>query len=140
MRILIVDDQKLERSVIHTLIQRAHDVEVVGEARGGQEAIALTAQLTPDLVVMDIDLPDLDGLSAIPQIHDRHPSARVLILSRYLDDFLVQTAIRKGAKGFVSKSEMTSELVSAMRALDKGGCYYSSSVSHLLAKGNDEPS
>ncbi len=136
MRILIVDDQKLAREGIRVLLKRDPDMQVVGQARNGREAIDLTRQLAPDVVLMDIGLPDMDGVKATQELLTDQPNTHVLILTQYVDDALVGIAVRKGAKGFVFKSEMASDLLPALRALFNGGDYYSPTVSKLLADWN----
>ncbi len=136
MRILIADDQELAREGLKALLRRAEDMEIVGEARGGREAITLTQQLSPDVVLMDIGLPEMDGLQATHELLEGRPNTHVLIITQYVDDVLLKIAIRRGAKGFVSKSEMAGELIPALRALVKGSEYYSSSVSKLIAEWN----
>jgi DNA-binding NarL/FixJ family response regulator len=132
MRVLIVDDQKLVRQGLHIILSRAQGVQVVGEARDGQEAVDLTRDLSPDVVLMDVRMPRLNGLLAAQQIAALDSPALVLMVAMQCDEETVRQALQNGAKGFVAKSEMYSELIPALQALGEGRCYYSASIVKML--------
>ncbi len=131
VRILIADDQPLERDGLRALLDRADDFDIVGEARDGQEAIQMAEQLAPDVVLMDISMPDIDGLQATKHISSGSP--KVVIVTGYIDEFLIDVAIKKGAKGYISKKDMRAELAPAIRGVQQGNIYYSDSVSKFLS-------
>lgn len=118
--VLVVDDQALVRSGFRIILEQQADLEVVGEAATGVEAIRLTAELDPDVVLMDIRMPELDGLAATRRIVQRHPRSRVLVLTTYdLDDYVVD-ALRAGASGYLLKDVRPEALLAAVRATAAG--------------------
>ncbi len=133
IRVLIVDDQKLVREEQLLLLQRAKDIEVVGEARDGQEAVLLAGQLSPDVITMDIKMPRLDGLQATREIVKQKPLP-ILIVAGSWSRELLDTALRYGSKGYVAKPDAWTELVPGVRALHAGGTYFSQTISAL--RGN----
>ena len=128
IRVLIVEDNKLVRDSIRLLLKRLQDLEVVGEARDGQEAITLTDQLAPDVVLMDVQMPVLDGLEATARIHSQHEDVRILMLTLYSERVLLRQALQNGAIGFVSKRDSFQELGPAIHSAFEGKKYISSSV------------
>jgi DNA-binding NarL/FixJ family response regulator len=133
IRVLIADDHQLMRQGIRALLEKAKDIEVVGEARDGQEAIDLSERLDPDVVLMDIAMPGLDGLRATERLTTRKTRAKILILSMYSDETLVRQALRNGAKGYLVKNGNRDQLIAAIRALSQGGEFFSPAVSHLVS-------
>lgn len=125
IRILVVDDHALVRRSIRALLDRMDDIEVVGEAGDGNEAVSLTAELEPDLVLMDISMPRLDGIQATSRIHQDNSHMRVLILSMYASQSLVQQALHNGARGFLLKRNVTEELAPAILQVIQGEVYIS---------------
>lgn len=136
LRVLIVDDQELTRRGLRSLLERETDFQVVGEARDAQQAIRASYELAPNIVLMDINLPGVDGLQTTRQVRQAPTAPEVLIVTGYMDEFLVRVAKEKGAKGFIFKDEMTSDLSPALHALASGESYYSPGVTKLL----NEPS
>ncbi|MBI5881870.1 MAG: response regulator transcription factor [Elusimicrobia bacterium] len=121
IRVVLADDQTLFREGIRDLLENEKWVEVVGEAGDGPEAIRLVKKLKPDVILMDIKLPHMDGIAATRQIHKECPSTNVLMLSSYEDESHVMEAIQAGANGYLSKMLPASELVNALKAFaDKG--------------------
>ncbi|MFA6317849.1 MAG: response regulator transcription factor [Elusimicrobiota bacterium] len=121
IRVVLADDQTLFREGIRDLLENEKWVEVVGEAGDGPEAIRLVKKLKPDVILMDIKLPHMDGISATRQIHKECPSTNVLMLSSYEDESHVMEAIQAGANGYLSKMLPAAELVNALKAFaDKG--------------------
>jgi two-component system response regulator DegU len=127
IRVLIADNHSLVRQCIKIFLQKADDIEIVGEALDGQKAVELTECLAPDVLVMDIALPQVNGLQATEQICRQGLNTHVVILSLYNDETQQWQALRHGANGFVPKDLIAAELLSAVRAAHHGriyrGCY-----------------
>ena len=119
-RVLLVDDHALLRLGFRLLIESETDLEVVGEASDGQVAIAQTAALAPDVVVMDIRMPGMDGIEATRRIVAEHPATRVLVLTTFDVDEYAFAALRSGASGFLLKNALPEELVAAIRTVAAG--------------------
>jgi len=132
IRVLVVDDHAIVRDGICALLSRAGDMEVVGEASNGEEAMEMTKKLNPDVVLMDIAMPVLSGLEATRRICREMPGIRVLALTQYDDKEYVFPLIQAGALGFISKTSASSELTSAIRYVDRGESYLSPSVAKLM--------
>src|SRR3989338_1031039 len=115
VKVLIADDQTLFREGIKDLLENEKIIEVVGEAADGQEVVRLAKKLKPDVILMDIKLPHLDGVSATRQIRRECPSTNVLILSGYEDEAHVMESIQAGANGYLSKMLPATELVNALK-------------------------
>lgn len=121
IRVLIVDDHAIVRDGIRALLGRAEDIEVAGEAGGGHDAIARARSLSPDIILMDIAMPDLGGLEATLEIHKDRPGSKIIVLSQYSDPEYVKRALKSGASGYVLKRAAGADLVSAIRAVHRGG-------------------
>jgi two-component system response regulator NreC len=121
IRILIVDDHALVRDGIRALISRDDDMTVVGEARGGRDAIALATTLSPDVILMDIAMPDLGGLEATIAIRKDCPQVKIIVLTQYGDREYVHRFLRAGVSGYLLKKAAGAELVAAIRAVHRGG-------------------
>lgn len=134
IRVLIVDDHAILRDGISALLALAADIEVVGEAENGREAIDRARQLAPDVVLMDIAMPAMDGLEATRRIHKEFPQMKVLTLSQYDDREHLLSLLEAGAEGFISKTAASSELASAIRSVYQGDSFLSPSVAKLLLK------
>jgi DNA-binding NarL/FixJ family response regulator len=130
--ILLVDDHKLMRDGIRTILERGSEFHVVGEAESGTDAVQFCRKSHPDLVIMDIGLPGMNGIEATTEILRHSPQTRVLILSMYDDESSVLGAIRSGARAFVLKRASSSDLIDALRTVARGGSYLSSQVSDRL--------
>jgi DNA-binding NarL/FixJ family response regulator len=132
IRILIVDDHTLLRDGISALLALVPDMEVVGEAGNGKEALERVRELRPDVVLMDIEMPIMDGLEASRKIHERYPAVKVLILSQYDDAEHVLDAVGAGAKGFVTKTAASAELAASIRSVYGGDSYLSPQAAREL--------
>jgi DNA-binding NarL/FixJ family response regulator len=118
--LLLVDDQNLIRQGLKALLELEPDLQVIGEAENGQLAIELFQQLQPNVVLMDIRMPVMDGVMATQQICQQFPNANILILTTFDDDNYVATAIKNGAKGYLLKDTPSEEIAAAIRAVDLG--------------------
>lgn len=132
IRIIIAEDHHLVREGIRALLEKAGDIDVVGEAVDGQEAVALTQRLTPDVLLMDIAMPRLNGILAAEQLRDAGVTTSIVILSMYSDELLVRQALQNGAKGFLPKGSVSDELLFAVRAASRGAIYLSPSISSTV--------
>ena len=129
IRVLIVDDHAILRQALHQLLELHPEVEVVGDAGNGREAIAATEKLLPDVVLMDMVMPGLNGVEATRQIRKRFPKTRVLILTGYMEDEQIIAALRAGAAGYVVKRSDTEELLLGIQAVHRGNTYFSAAIS-----------
>jgi DNA-binding NarL/FixJ family response regulator len=135
-RILIADDHAIVREGVRALLTAADDFEVVAEASGGREAIALAVEREPDVILMDIAMPDLGGLEATLEIRKRVPSARVVVLSQYGDAEYVKRFLKAGASGYVLKQAAGADLVAAIRAVMRGGLVLDPEVAREAVTGD----
>ena len=132
IRVLIVDDHTIVRDGISALLDLAGDMEVVGEAANGSEALEMVRELQPNVVLMDISMPVMDGLEATRRICKEFPRTKVLVLTQYNDKEYVFPVIEAGASGFISKVAASSELASGIRSVYQGDSYLSPPVAKLL--------
>jgi DNA-binding NarL/FixJ family response regulator len=130
--VILVDDHKLMRDGVKTLLERSGEFRVIAEAETGPDAVAMARKLLPDLVLMDIGLPGINGIEATTEVIRHCPNTKVAILSMYDDENSVVSAIRSGARAFVLKKASAAELVDALRTVAHGGSYLSSQVSDRL--------
>ena len=129
IRILIVDDHAILRQALRQLLEGCAEVEVVGDAANGREAVAVTEKVLPDVVLMDMIMPGLNGLEATRQIRKRFPKTRVLILTGYMEDEQILAALRAGASGYVVKKSEMEELLLGIQSVHRGNTYFSSAIS-----------
>ena len=132
IRVLLADDHTLIRAGLRMVVVSQPDFTVVGEASDGREAVALAEQLKPDVVVMDIGMPSLNGIEACRQIHDSLPGSQVIMLSMHSDEGYVLRALKAGAKGYMLKDSAEADLASAIRAVMGGKSFFSPAVSKIL--------
>ncbi len=133
LRLLVVDDHTLLRQALRSLLDGQEGVEVVGEATNGRDAVEVAERLRPDVVLMDMVMPGLNGIDATRQIVKRVPGCRVLILTAYLEDERLLQALRAGAAGYVVKNSEIDELVLAVQSVHRGNTYFSAAVSEEIA-------
>ena len=131
-RLVLVDDHPLFLDGVRAALTGADDLEIVGEASDGAEAVAVVTELTPDVVLMDLNLPDLTGVEATTRILRVAPATRVLMMTMSVDDDAVVTAMRAGARGYVVKGAGRTELLQAVRAVAAGGAVFSPTVADRL--------
>jgi DNA-binding NarL/FixJ family response regulator len=133
IRVLIADDHTIVRSGVHLLLAGEPDIEVVGEALNGQQALAQAETLQPDVILMDISMPEMDGLEATRQIKARWPGINILILTMHRSDEYFFEALKLGASGYVLKAADTDELVNAVHVVGRGEVFlYPSMAKKLL--------
>ena len=139
VRVLLTDDHAVVREGYRRLLERAGDIEVVAEARDGEEAYRLFCELAPDVVVMDVALPGMSGIEATRRIVAREPQARVLAFSMHEDAVFASRALQAGARGYITKSSAPELLVEALRAIAAGEPYLSRDVAQRLALQQGKP-
>lgn len=132
--VLLVDDHKILRDGIRAILERSHEFQVIGEADCGTDALRLSKDSRPDIILMDISMPGLSGIEATTEVLRHSPRSKVVILSMYDDEHSVVSAIRSGARGFVLKRASHDDLVDALRAVAKGGSYLSPQVSDKILR------
>jgi len=135
IKILLVDDHAIMRDGIRALLSLHDDIEIVGEASEGKEAIDKAQEFAPDVIVMDIAMPGMDGLEATRRIRKRSPAAKVIVLTQYDNKEYVLSVIKAGAAGYVPKRALGSELVSAIRAVCRGDSFLYPSAATALIEG-----
>lgn len=135
MRVLLVDDHVIVRQGIRALLETKALLKVVGEAADGREAVAMTGKLKPDLVIIDIAMPHLNGLEALVQLKNDYPQVKVIVLSMHVEENYVTRALRYGAAGFVYKGSAFDDLELAMKAAVKDETFLSAAVSKVLVNG-----
>lgn len=136
--VLMAEDHTIVREGFRNLLATEADLEVVGEAQTGRQAVTLAKTLRPDVIVMDIAMPLLNGLEATRQIRKANPDAKVLMLSAHSDDAYVEQAMTFGAVGFLLKQTSSHDLCQAIREAYKGNTFFSPSISRRLHTGRDQ--
>jgi len=134
IRVLVADDHAIVRDGICALLALTGDIEVVGMAANGREALEMVSKLRPDIAVMDIVMPLMDGLEATRRIRKEFPGTKVIILTQYEDREYVLAVIEAGASGFVSKVAASSELTTAIRSVARGDSFLSPSIARVLVE------
>ena len=135
IKVFVVDDHTIVRHGIYALLGLMPDIELVGEAVNGKEAVEQVKKLLPDIVLMDIAMPVMDGLEATRRICKEFPAIKVIALTQYAEREYVFPVIEAGARGFISKTAASSELATAIRAVFRGDSYLSPSVARLVIDG-----
>jgi len=134
IRVAIADDHAVVRQGLRTLLELQDEIEVVGEAADGEEAVALVAATAPDVVLLDLVMPRVDGIEAIRQIRERAPATRILVLTSFADDHTVLPAVRAGAAGYLLKDVQPPQLVGAIRTVHAGEALLAPAVATMLVE------
>jgi len=132
MRILIADDHGIVREGLRTLLDKQSDIEVVGEGEDGQMAVQLAEQLQPDIVIIDMSMPNLNGIEAARIILQNNPGTRVIILSMHSDKHIVKDALEAGASAYVLKTYLFDEMIRALEIVAEGGRYLSPRITDVV--------
>ncbi len=135
MRILIADDHEVVRRGLCTLLQAHEGWEICGEAKDGREAVEMTKQMKPDVVILDIGMPNLNGLAATRQLMQQDPHQKIIILTLTDSDQVIRESLDAGARGFVLKSDAARDLVSAVEALQRNRMFFTPRVNDMVLAG-----
>jgi DNA-binding NarL/FixJ family response regulator len=134
VRILLADDHTVMRNGLRLLLERQPHLQVVGEAADGRQAVALSESANPDVVIMDIAMPNLNGIEAARQIVNRSPRTAIAILSMHSDESYVIRAMKAGARAYLLKDSAEADLLAAVRALTEGKSFFSPAISKILVE------
>ncbi len=134
LKILLADDHLVMRSGLRALLERQPNLEVVGESENGRQTVELAASLKPDIVVMDVGMPILNGIEATRQIVGAETGTSVIILSMHGDESYVMRALKAGARGYLLKDSAAADLMNAIQAVSQNKSFFSPRVSHILAE------
>jgi len=133
IRILLADDHTVMRSGLRLLLERQKDFQVVGEAADGREAVELAEKLSPDVVVIDVAMPRLNGLDATQQLTAKNAGIAVVVLSMHSDEGYIARALKAGARGYLLKDSAEADLINSIRAVHQGKAFFSPEISRMLA-------
>ena len=134
LRLALADDHTIMRSGLRLLLERESDFSIVGEAGDGREVIEIVEAQSPDVVIMDVAMPNLNGIEAARRITSAHPRTAVIILSMHSDESYVLRALNAGARGYLLKDSAESDLISAVRVVSEGKAFFSPAISKLLVE------
>ena len=134
VRIVLADDHIVMRNGLRLLLERQPHLQVVGEAADGRQAVALSESANPDVVIMDIGMPNLNGIEAARQIVNRNPRTAIAILSMHSDESYVIRALKAGARAYLLKDSAEADLLAAVRALTEGKSFFSPAISKILVE------
>lgn len=132
IKVLLVDDHEIMREGLYVLLQRHSDIEVVGQAADGRSAIDMVRTLSPDIIIMDISMPNLNGIDATRQILAEYPNVRIMAMSTHSDRSMVAKMLKAGATGYMLKSSAFSELISGIRAVSKNKTFLCTKVANVV--------
>lgn len=135
LRVLLVDDHTVVRQGLRKILESDDEIEIVGEAGDGRTAVDMVQRMRPHVVVMDVALPELNGIEATRQITKRVDGAKVLVLTMHSDDVYVRQSLKAGARGYLLKDSEDLDLIKAVKAVGQGGSFFSPSVSKVLLAG-----
>jgi two-component system, NarL family, response regulator NreC len=139
IKVLIADDHAIVRAGLRALLVEAADFDLVGEAVGGYEAIELVGKTNPDVLILDLSMPDLDGISVTRKIKPQFPELKILILTLHEDEALLKEAIKAGAAGYILKRAAEAELISAIRVILRGDIYVDPAMLRGLIEESPQP-
>jgi DNA-binding NarL/FixJ family response regulator len=134
IKVLIADDHDIVRAGIKSLLERQEDIEIVGEAADGRQAVQMAEQMNPSIIVMDIAMPQLNGIDAAAQILRHDADIRIIILSMYADEEFLVRALTAGVKGYLLKDAVQADLLRAVRAVASGRSFFSPAIAQALAE------
>lgn len=140
IRVMLVDDHQLVREGLRSLLEREEDIEIAGEADNGNAACVMARELSPDVIVMDVELKGMNGLQATRHIKERMPSVRILALTMHRSEETIYAMLKGGAEGYLLKYAAARELTSAVRAVYRGESVLSPAIANKLIKGVREKS
>jgi len=132
IRIVLADDHTIMRSGLRAVLDRYADMQVVGEAADGRQAIQCVEQNHPDVIVMDVAMPNLNGIEAARQISAKHAGVSIVVLSMHSDEGYVLRALKAGARGYLLKDSAEGDLITAIRAVSQGKAFFSPAISRML--------
>jgi DNA-binding NarL/FixJ family response regulator len=135
LRLLLADDHEIVRQGLRSMLQGQRDCEVVGEAVDGRQAVAMTKELNPDVVILDIGMPALNGLEATRHILKMRPQTKVLILTMHESDSMIREVLDAGARGYILKTDAGRDLVTAVDSLRRNKTFFTSRVSQMILDG-----
>ena len=135
IRVLIVDDHAMVRQGIATFIETQDDIQLIGEAENGRQALARVAELVPDVVLMDVQMPEMDGITATREIIARYPDVKILALTSFVNNAQITPALQAGATGYLLKDISADQLMQAIRAAHRGETPLAPTVAQKLAEG-----
>ena len=139
IRVLLVDDHAIVRAGLRYFLASTGDIDIVGEASDAGQAVTMVDALRPDVVLMDLSMPGMNGITAVEQLHHRHPDVRVLMLTNYLEGSLVQHALQAGAAGYLLKDVPGDKLVAAIRDVYSGSPVLAPEATKALIRTVSEP-
>lgn len=139
IRVMIVDDHSVVRSGLGAFLMVVNDLELVSEASSGEDAIQKAAEIQPDVILMDLKMPGMGGVAAIRAIKHNEPKIKIIALTSYIDDGLVQGALQAGANGYLMKNVQTEELANAIRSAAVGRMTLSPEASEVLSESSEYP-
>ena len=137
IRVVLADDHIQVHRIVETILQSTADIELIGQAANGKEALDLCAQESPDLVLMDVVMPVMDGIEATRLLHERHPNTRVLVISSFQDHESIIAMLKNGAVGYVIKTELAHDLLETIRITAQGKMVFSAEVMDQLTAPAD---
>jgi len=134
IRIIVADDHAVMRRGLRLILEQQVDFQVLGEANDGREAMSMAESLKPDVAVLDITMPNLNGIEAARQISAKHPGVAIVILSMHADEGYVLRALKAGARGYLLKESPEADFIQAVRAVSEGKAFFSPAVSRMLVE------
>jgi len=134
IRVILADDHKIMRDGLRSLIEKQHNMEIIGEAANGQATVSLALKLSPDVIVMDVSMPDMNGIEATRKIIEQSPGVKILALSMHSDKKFVAEMLSAGASGYVLKDSAARELMHAIQAVVKNLSYLSPAIAEIMIK------